>query len=278
MDDMLLHIDKLSVISVKSSRHLLRQVTLSIKKHQSLALVGENGSGKTTLARAILGFLPESCRITTGKILFRGQETTGFTKKEFRQLRGKKIAVIPQNALNSLTPSMRIGSQLIETIRAHRSLSKQEAYQKALELLSDVHIAYPERYLQAYPFELSGGMRQRIVIAIALASSPELILADEPTTALDSISQAQILHILKSVHQEKQTAMLLVTHNLALVTELCDTVAIIQNGEIIEYGAVKEVFMQPCHPYTIQLLHAVSKILHSSASAPIFKTKPQPLK
>ncbi|KPZ39642.1 ABC transporter ATP-binding protein [Chlamydia psittaci] len=273
MPDTLLNIRNLTIASNNPRRLLIDNLSLSIKKRHSLALVGENGSGKTTITKAILGFLPDNCEILEGDIFFENTNLKTLSYKKFQKIRGKKIATVLQNAFGSLTPSMRIGAQIVETLRQHNPITKQEAYAKALELLSSVCIPNPERCFHLYPFELSGGMRQRTVIAISLASSPELILADEPTTALDSVSQAQVLRILRKVHKEHHTAMLLVTHNLALVTELCDDIAIIKDGQLVETGNVKEIFSSPQHPYTKRLLKAVSKIPLTASSSPILKAK-----
>ncbi|CAG9045798.1 Oligopeptide transport ATP-binding protein OppD [Chlamydia abortus] len=273
MADTLLNIQNLTIASNNPRRLLIDNLSLSIKKRHSLALVGENGSGKTTITKAILGFLPDNCEILEGNIFFENTNLKTLSYKKFQKIRGKKIATVLQNALGSLTPSMRIGAQIVETLRQHNPITKKEAYAKALELLTSVCIPNPERCFHLYPFELSGGMRQRTVIAISLASSPELILVDEPTTALDSVSQAQILRILRKVHKEHHTAMLLVTHNLALVTELCDDIAIIKDGQLVETGSVKEIFSSPQHPYTKRLLKAVSKIPLTACSSPILKAK-----
>ena len=275
MNDPLLNISNLKIISDNPHRTLIQDFSLKLKQQRSIALIGERGSGKTTVIKAILGFLPNNCRITEGSILL--NSTTDLAKipqKEFYKIRGKKIVTILQNAMGSLTPSMRIGKQIIETLRQHHTLSKKEAFEKAEELLASVHIPDPKRCLYQYPFELSGGMRQRVVIAIALSCSPELILADEPTTALDSVSQAQVLKILHQVHKQNQSAMILVTHNLALVTELCDDIVIIKNGKIIEIGSVQDIFSYPQHPYTKQLLNAVSRIPITKNMTPILRYKP----
>ncbi|AGW38065.1 ABC transporter ATP-binding protein [Chlamydia pecorum] len=275
MNDPLLNISNLKIISENPNRTLIQDFSLKLKQQRSIALIGESGSGKTTVIKAILGFLPNNCRITEGSILL--NSTTDLAKipqKEFYKIRGKKIVTILQNAMGSLTPSMRIGKQIIETLRQHHTLSKKEAFEKAEELLASVHIPDPKRCLYQYPFELSGGMRQRVVIAIALSCSPELILADEPTTALDSVSQAQVLKILHQVHKQNQSAMILVTHNLALVTELCDDIVIIKNGKIIEIGSVQDIFSYPQHPYTKQLLNAVSRIPITENMTPILRYKP----
>ena len=260
MSKTLLKIENL-VVSVKgSNQRLVNHLSLTINRRQSLALVGENGSGKTTVSKAVLGFLPDNCCIQSGQIFYSGTDITHLSRKEFQQIRGKKIATIFQNAMGTLTPSMRVGTQIVETLRHHFVLSKEEALARARELLVSVHIESPDRCLQQYPFELSGGMCQRVSIAIALATRPELIIADEPSTALDSISQAQVLRVLKQIHQNNATALLLITHNLALVSELCEEMAIIRHGEIVEQGPVQQLLHAPTHPYTQQLIRAIPNI------------------
>ncbi|CRH61063.1 oligopeptide transport system ATP-binding protein [Chlamydia trachomatis] len=233
-----------------------------------MALVGENGSGKTTVSKAVLGFLPDNCYIQSGRILYSSTDITRLSRRQLQTIRGKKIATIFQNAMGTLTPSMRVGAQIVETLRHHFDMSKEEAFSKARELLESVHIESPDRCLQLYPFELSGGMCQRVSIAIALATNPELIIADEPSTALDSISQAQVLRVLTQIHQNHSTALLLITHNLALVSELCEEMAIIRYGEIVEQGPVQELLHSPSHPYTQQLIRAIPRIPSPSYLSP----------
>lgn len=268
MSEDLLKIDNL-VVSVKdSNQRLVNHLSLTIKRCQSMALVGENGSGKTTVSKAVLGFLPDNCYIQSGRILYSSTDITRLSRRQLQTIRGKKIATIFQNAMGTLTPSMRVGAQIVETLRHHFDMSKEEAFSKARELLESVHIESPDRCLQLYPFELSGGMCQRVSIAIALATNPELIIADEPSTALDSISQAQVLRVLTQIHQNHSTALLLITHNLALVSELCEEMAIIRYGEIVEQGPVQELLHSPSHPYTQQLIRAIPRIPSPSYLSP----------
>ncbi|WP_100933929.1 ABC transporter ATP-binding protein [Candidatus Chlamydia corallus] len=273
MDNFLLNIKDLIVASTNPNKTLIENLSLQLRENRSLALVGESGSGKTTITKAILGFLPENCLVKNGSILFEDIDITKLSPKELHRIRGQKIATILQNAMGSLTPSMRIGTQIIETLRQHHKINKGEAYDKTMELLTDVCIPNPKHSFSQYPFELSGGMRQRVVIAIALASQPKLILADEPTTALDSMSQAQILRILYNIQKQRQATILLVTHNLSLVKELCDDICIIKDGKLIETGTVEEIFLSPKHPYTRELLNAVSKIPIKKNTSPILKNK-----
>ncbi|SPN73357.1 Glutathione import ATP-binding protein GsiA,oligopeptide transporter ATP-binding component,ABC-type oligopeptide transport system, ATPase component,nickel import ATP-binding protein NikD,ABC transporter [Chlamydia serpentis] len=277
MDSLLLNIKNLTIDSKNPAKTLVENLSLKLREHRNLALVGESGSGKTTITKAILGFLPENCFVKSGSISFEDIDINRLSPKELYKIRGKKIATILQNAMGSLTPSMRIGTQIIETLRQHHKINKNEAYQKAMKLLTDVRIPNPLHSFSQYPFELSGGMRQRVVIAIALASNPKLILADEPTTALDSMSQAQVLRILHNIQKQRKSTILLVTHNLSLVKELCDDVCIIKNGKLIETGPVEKIFSNPKDPYTLQLLNAVTKIPVKESSSPILKNKFQPL-
>lgn len=273
MPNTLLSIKDLTIESVTSKKILIHNLSLQLHPNQNLALVGENGSGKTTLIKAITGFLPDNCRITSGTISLKGQEMNQISYRQLHRLRGSVFSMVLQNAMGSLTPSMRIGDQIIEALNKYSYLSKQKKRETAIQLLHSVNIQQAEECLSLYPFELSGGMRQRVVIAIALANSPEFLLADEPTTALDSISQTQVIRVLQKIRQDQLTTLLLVTHNLALVTDLCDQVIVIKNGEVVEMGAVSTVFSSPVHPYTKSLLQAVTKIPVYPSTSSILKDK-----
>ncbi|WP_246481875.1 ABC transporter ATP-binding protein [Chlamydiifrater volucris] len=238
---------------------IVKDISFSIRKGDRFALVGESGSGKTMISKAITSFLPKKCTVS-GKILFDDTDLSTLSPKDIHKLRGKRISYIPQNAMGALTPSMKVGTQLTEPLIHHLGLSKEEAFEKALNLLENVKIANPRRCLSLYPFELSGGMRQRIVIAIALSCKPDLIIADEPTTALDSVSQWKVLSILNNLSKRYQSSLFLITHNLSIVPELCEYVAVMQSGNIIEIGPVKKVFSSPAHPYTQKLLDSFTKI------------------
>lgn len=273
MPNTLLSIKNLTIESTTSKKILLRNLSLQLKSNQNLALVGENGSGKTTLIKAITGFLPDHCRITSGTITLKGLEITQMNYKQIHRLRGHVFSMVLQNAMGSLTPSMRIGHQIMETLNQQSNLSKQQKLDVAIQLLHSVNIHQAEECLSLYPFELSGGMQQRVAIAIALANSPEFLLADEPTSALDSISQTQVIRVLQKIRQDQLTTLLLVTHNLALVTDLCDQVLVIKQGEVVELGAVSTVFSTPSHPYTKSLLQAVTKIPVYPSTSSILKDK-----
>jgi peptide/nickel transport system ATP-binding protein/oligopeptide transport system ATP-binding protein len=220
-----------------------------------LGIVGESGSGKSVTALSILGLLPDPPgRIASGSIRFEGQEIVGMSKTELRALRGPSIGMIFQEPMTSLNPVFRIGDQIIETIRAHEPVSKAQARQRAIGLLDRVGISMSERRLDDYPHQLSGGMRQRVMIAIALACSPRLLLADEPTTALDVTIQAQLLDLLRDIQRETNMAVVIITHNMGVIAEFADRVLVMYAGRLAEQGTVDAVFTTPRHPYTQGLL------------------------
>lgn len=232
-------------------------LNLTISKGESLGLVGESGAGKTTTALAALNLLPSSAAIA-GNIDYKQKSVFKMTENELLDLRGGQIAMIFQNPLTALNPVFTVGEQIAMVLRAHNNLKPKEALKRAEELLEIVGIA---RYrIKDYPSQFSGGMRQRVGIAAALASNPELLIADEPTTALDVTIQAQILELMKDLQTKYQTSLLMITHNLGIISELCQNVAVMYAGKIIEYGAVSEVFKNPGHPYTIGLLGALPSL------------------
>jgi oligopeptide/dipeptide ABC transporter ATP-binding protein len=228
-------------------------VSLSVDAGQVLGIVGESGCGKSALSLSIMGLLPKSATIT-GSIRLGEQELVGLAGSELRQLRGDDMAMIFQDPMTSLNPVMRIGEQLIEAIRLHQRVSKAEARRLAVDGLAAVGIPSPEDRMRAYPLELSGGMRQRVMIAMALLNRPRLLIADEPTTALDVTTQAQILELMRELRREVDAAIVLITHDLGVVAELCDEVAVMYAGRIVERAPVAELFAHPQHPYTWGLL------------------------
>ncbi|WP_246485705.1 ABC transporter ATP-binding protein [Chlamydiifrater phoenicopteri] len=259
----LLKVHKLSIHHelLSGEKHaIVEDISFSIDPGHRFALVGESGSGKTMISKAIASFLPKKCKIYAGEVLFDNIDVSTLSQKEVQKLRGKRISYIPQNAIGALTPSLKVGYQLIEPLMYHLNLTKEEALDKALSLLENVKIANPKRCLSLYPFELSGGMRQRVVIAIALSCKPDLIIADEPTTALDSVSQWKVLSILNDLSKEYRSSLLLITHNLSIVPELCEHVAVMKSGKIVEMGSVHKVFSNPTHTYTKKLLSSFTKI------------------
>ena len=243
----------------RATAYALNGVNLEIKKGESLGLVGEAGAGKTTTALSILNLLAKpAAHIMGGDVLYKGTSVFSMSEKKLRDIRGKEISMIFQNPLTSLNPVFTVGEQIAMVLRTHKNLGKKEAFQEAGKLLETVGIA--SYRLSDYPHQFSGGMRQRVGIAASLACNPELLIADEPTTALDVTIQAQILELMKDSQDKYSTSLLMITHNLGIISELCQKVAVMYAGRIIEYGTVKEVFKYPAHPYTKGLLGAIPRL------------------
>ena len=243
----------------RATARALNGINLTIGKGEALGLVGETGAGKTTIALSTLKLLPQDVgKVTKGSIRFNGQSILDIHEKELEGMRGNKISMIFQNPLSSLNPLFTVGEQISMVLRKHNSMSKKEAAKKAQELLEMVGIA--KYRLEDFPHQFSGGMRQRVGIAAALACNPELLIADEPTTALDVTIQAQILELMKELQRQRSSSLLMITHNLGIIAELCQKVAVIYAGTIIEYGTVEEVFTNPQHWYTKGLLGAIPKL------------------
>jgi peptide/nickel transport system ATP-binding protein len=238
---------------------ILRGVSLELAAGTVLGLVGESGAGKTMVGKAILGLQPERARISDGAIRFAGRDITHLPESERRALLGAVMALIPQDPMSALNPVRRIETQMVEVIRLHLGLGRAPARVKALDMLAAVHIREPERVLRHYPHELSGGMRQRVLIAIAFACRPRLIIADEPTTALDVTVQRQILRLIKELQSTSGTALLFITHDLGVVAKICDRVAVMHAGRIVEAEAVRDVFARPRHDYTRALFAATPR-------------------
>jgi len=237
--------------------HAVRGVSWSLAAGQTLAVVGESGSGKSVSALAVLGLIPRPPgRIAGGRIAYRGQDILGMDAGELRRLRGNRIAMIFQEPMTSLNPVLRIGEQIAEGLRVHQGLDRPTARQRALDMLRLVQIPEPERRLDAWPHELSGGMRQRVMIALALACGPDVLIADEPTTALDVTIQAQILDVLRDIKTRLGTSIVLITHDLGVVAEMADRVVVLYAGQVVEEGPVRAVLRRPTHPYTLGLLGA----------------------
>lgn len=261
MSEVLLDIRGLSVDYRSSGKdiHAVRDLSLYVKYGETLGLVGETGAGKTTTALSILGILPEvSARVRKGEVLFCDDDLLLKKAKEMRSIRGQDIAMIFQDPMTSLDPVMTVGSQIVEMIRLHSAVSKKEARSIAEGMLELVGIK-KERF-DDYPHQFSGGMKQRVGIAIALSCNPKLLIADEPTTALDVTIQAQVLELMKDLKRKYDTALILITHDLGVVAEICSKVAIMYAGEIIEYGTVEEVFNNHRHPYTDGLFNSIPDI------------------
>jgi peptide/nickel transport system ATP-binding protein len=231
-------------------------VSLAVAEGEILGLVGESGCGKTTLALALMGLLPATARVT-GSVRFQGGELIGLPPEDLRRLRGDRLSMIFQDPMTSLDPTFPIGEQVADTITAHRDVDPPDARRRALELLEDVGIPEPERRFGDVPHRLSGGMRQRVVIATALANEPALVLADEPTTALDVTIQSQVLDLLRDLRTRLQTTIVLITHDLGVIAHICDRVGVMYAGQLVEVAPVSEIFRTPRHPYTQALLAAL---------------------
>jgi peptide/nickel transport system permease protein len=232
-------------------------VSLDIRRGEVHGLIGESGSGKTQTAFAVLGLLPRGGRITGGTIDYEGVRLDSVSEREYTAIRGRRIGYIPQEPMSNLDPSFTIGSQLVEPLRVSLGLNKKDAIEKSLALLDRVGIPNPKRTFDAYPHEVSGGMAQRVLIAGAVSTDPDLIIADEPTTALDVTVQAEVLDLLRDLQAERHMALLLVTHNFGVVADLCDRVSVMQRGLIVETGPVRAIFGRAEHPYTRSLLGAI---------------------
>jgi peptide/nickel transport system ATP-binding protein len=239
----------------------VRGVSFEVKRGETLGIVGESGSGKSVTARSIMRLLPSPPSfMKDGEVIFLGQDLAQYSEKEMEAIRGKDMGMIFQDPMTSLNPTIKIGKQIAESLIKHQKLSKKEAKKEAIEMLKLVGIRDSERRFEQYPHEFSGGMRQRVMIAIALACRPALLIADEPTTALDVTVQAQILNLMKSIQERFGTSIILITHDLGVVAGMCDQVLVMKDGVIVERGSTTEIFENPQHPYTLKLLHALPRL------------------
>lgn len=234
----------------------IREVNFDLKKGETLAIVGESGSGKSVTTKTLMGLSAKNADIS-GEILFKDRNLNELKEEEWVKIRGNEIAMIFQDPMTSLDPTMKIGMQIAEPIMLHEKISKKEALDRALELMKSVGIPNAEEHINDYPHQWSGGMRQRAVIAVALAGNPEILIADEPTTALDVTIQAQILNLMKKIQEERSSSIIFITHDLGVVAGMADRVAVMYAGKIVEYGTVDEVFYNPQHPYTWGLLNSM---------------------
>lgn len=278
MSDKLLDIKDLFVEYTSGGKVIkaVNGVNLSLEKGKTLGLVGETGAGKTTIAKSILRILPDPpAKVKGGEIWFEGRDVMSLHAKEMLKIRGDKIAMIFQDPMTALNPTMTVGNQIAEVIQLHNDISGKEATERAVKMLETVGIP-AMRYME-YPHQFSGGMKQRVVIAMALACNPALLLADEPTTALDVTIQAQVLEMMMELKEKFETSMILITHDLGVVAETCDDVAIIYAGKIVESGTKEDIFRHPTHPYTIGLFGALPKLDDDSKRlSPIEGLPPDP--
>ena len=228
----------------------VRGVSFDLHRGETLAIVGESGSGKSVSIKAILGILANNAIIESGEILYDGMDLTKVTEDDFHQIRGKRIGLIFQDPLSALNPIMKIGKQITEVLHLHTKMTKEQARARAIELMEAVGIPDAPRRFEQYPFQFSGGMRQRIVIAIALSANPDILICDEPTTALDVTIQAQILELINRLKRERNLSIIFITHDLGVVANMADRIAVMYAGKIVEYGTAEEVFYNPQHPYT----------------------------
>jgi len=239
--------------------HAVNGVCLDLQKGKTLGLVGETGAGKTTIAKSILRLLPDPpAKIRSGQVFLDGVDLLEVSEADMRKIRGRKVSMVFQDPMTALNPVMRVGEQIAEVVRLHNKVSKSQAMDKAVEMLEMVGI--PADRHKEYPHQFSGGMKQRVVIAMALACNPDVLLADEPTTALDVTIQAQVLRMINKLKKDNNTSMIMITHDFGVVAESCDDVAVIYAGQIIEYGSKQEIFDHPTHPYTIGLFGAIPKL------------------
>ena len=243
-------------------------VSLSVDRGRTLGLVGESGCGKSVTALSIIRLIPQPpARIVGGEVVFDGRDLTTLSERELEDVRGQRIAMIFQDPMTSLNPTLTIETQLVETIRRHTDVSKREARRRAVELLDEVGIPKPDARIRDYPHRLSGGMRQRVMIAVALSCEPDLLIADEPTTALDVTVQAQVLDLLDELRREHDMAMIVITHDMGVIAEVADDVAVMYAGQIVEQASATELFARPEHPYTEALLGALPQLEDDASRA-----------
>lgn len=238
----------------------VRGVSFNVNKGDILGIVGESGSGKSVLMKSVMNILPENARIDAGKVYFNNVDISSMSKKDMQSIKGKEIAMIFQDPMTALNPLKKVGDHLIEVLVRHKGINKKSAKIMALDILKQVGIPMPEKRIDQYPHEFSGGMRQRVLIAMALACTPKLLIADEPTTALDVTIQAQILQLLKNLKEINDMSVILITHDLGVVASICNRVAVMYGGLIMEEGLVDEIFYAPKHPYTKALLNSIPKL------------------
>ncbi len=249
-----------SFTTSKGDVHAVNGVSFNLDKGKILGIVGESGSGKSVTAYSIMRILENNGSITEGKVLFKGEDITQYSEKQMREFRGKCCSIIFQDPMTSLNPVFTIGSQLREAIELHTSRKGKEAEARAVEMLSLVGVNEPEKRVKQYPFELSGGMRQRVMIAMALSCEPDILIADEPTTALDVTIQAQILELMQELQKKLGMAIIMVTHDLGVIADMCDEIIVMYGGRVCERGTAEDIFYRPCHEYTKGLLRSIPNV------------------
>lgn len=261
-NDVLLNVDELEVSFFTHAGEVkaVRKVSYDLKYGEAMGIVGESGSGKSVSSYALMGIIPEPGKIISGNINFEDKNITSLSESEMLKLRGKDVGMVFQDPMTSLNPVFTVGSQIDESLKKHTNLDKKQRKERIIELFELVGINQPEKRLNQYPHEFSGGMRQRVVIAMALACNPKLLIADEPTTALDVTIQAQIIELLKELKEKISMSIIFITHDLGVISEICDKVAVMYAGNIIERGSIDDIFYNPKHPYTLGLLKSIPKI------------------
>ena len=270
MGEKIIKMDRQPIISAKDVEitfslrgkklNAIRKCSLDLYDGETLAIVGESGSGKSVFTKTFVGMLDVNGKITGGSIMYEGRDMTKFTEKDWLGVRGKKIAMVMQDPMTSLNPLKKIGKQIQESIEHHQGLKGAEAKKAAIEMLAKVGIPDPERRYEQYPHEFSGGMRQRVVIAIAAACRPQILICDEPTTALDVTIQAQILELMQDLRKKLGMSIIMITHDLGVVASMCEKIAVMYAGHIVEYGTTDEIFYQPGHEYTKGLINSIPKL------------------
>ena len=252
--------ERLSFFTPAGEVKALNDVSIHLNDGEVLGIVGESGSGKSVTAYSLMGLTAYPGKLMGGELHFNGHEVEKMTEKDFSKMRGKEVSIIFQDPLTSLNPVYTIGNQIMEVIRLHTDADKKKAYARAVELLSLVGINEPEKRMKQYPHEFSGGMRQRVMIAMGLICHPKLLIADEPTTALDVTIQAQILELMKDLQKKTHMGIIFITHNLGVVAEICDKVCVMYAGKMVEQGPVDDIFYNPSHPYTVGLLRSMPRV------------------